>query len=342
MARFAIDATAVAPGAKGIGRVARGAVEALAERGVDIVALVQRGAKLEAPTEAVRSRPAVLWEQVGLTLAARRHDLVLTFTERLPLVPAGRLVVWLFELPTRRIAENRRPGAGVYQRGSDLITQSLWRRSLRQAVGVFAGSQATAADLGVALPELRDVSVVYPGVGREFSPPTEFPSRDPYFLHLGSDDPRDNTATVLAAFERARAQLGSIGLVVVGKAATDRRVGVDFAGHVADEELVRLYGGARAFVDASLYEGFGYGPLEAMACGAPVVASSTRSVREIVGEAGLLCDPTSAHQLGDALIRIVEDRELAETLRSRGIERAREFTWDRSAADLLAGLENLL
>src|SRR5438105_12514737 len=114
MARLAVDATAVAPGAKGIGRVARGTVEALAARGVDVVALSGGGAELRAPTQAVRARPAVLWEQVGLRTAARRHDAVLTFTERLPLAARGRFLVWLYELPHRRLERNR----GLYQRGS--------------------------------------------------------------------------------------------------------------------------------------------------------------------------------------------------------------------------------
>src|ERR671934_1813704 len=150
MARLAVDATAVAPGAKGIGRVARGTVETLTRRGVDVVALVQEGAELAAPREVVRARPAVLWEQVGLRRVAREHETVLTFTERLPVGAPGRFVVWLYELPYRRIARSR----GLYQRGSDLVTQALWKRSLRAAWRVAAGSRATADELEAALPQL--------------------------------------------------------------------------------------------------------------------------------------------------------------------------------------------
>src|SRR5256714_8470566 len=201
MARLAVDATAVAPGAKGIGRVAKGAVEALAARGVDVVALARAGAELDARTEAVRARPAVLWEQVGLRRAAREHDVVLTFTERLPVGARGRFVVWLYELPHRRLERN----TGLYQRGSDLVTRGLWKRSLRAAWRVAAGSQATANELRATLPGL-EVAVVYPGLGPEFSP-GEGAGGTRYVLHLGSSDPRDNTATVLEAFERARARV---------------------------------------------------------------------------------------------------------------------------------------
>src|ERR687885_2467470 len=144
MARLAVDATAVAPGAKGIGRVAKGTVETLAERGVDVVALTGSGVELRAPVEAVRARPAVLWEQLGLRRAAREHDVVLTFTERLPLAARGRFVVWLYELPHRRLERSR----GLYQRASDLVTRALWKRSLRTAWRVAAGSPAAGGGAG--------------------------------------------------------------------------------------------------------------------------------------------------------------------------------------------------
>jgi glycosyltransferase involved in cell wall biosynthesis len=337
MVRLAVDATAIAPDAKGIGRVARGTAEALAARGIDVVALVRRGAEIGVPVELVRPRPAVLWEQTGLAAAGRRHDCVLTFTERLPLMSGGRFLIWLFELPTHRIAENRR-GGGFYQRASDLLTAVLWRHSLRRAVKVLAGSQATADELRKAMPEL-DARVVYPGVDERFRPGTLAAGRH-YFLHLGSSDPRDNTEAVISAFERARAAFSDpVRLVVAGGASGDRREGVEFVGHVSDRELIDLYRGATAFVDAVLYEGFGYGPLEAMACGAPVVASSVGAVREVVGDAALLCDPRSPSELAEALVRIVERPAEAQELRARGLERAQQFTWERTADALVAALE---
>ena len=330
--RIGFDATAVAPDGKGIARVARSSVEALARRGADVVALVQDGVSLDAPLEVVRARPAVAWEQIGLAQAARRFDVVLTFTERLPLVPGGRFVVWLYELPERRLAQNR--AAGAYQRGSDLVTRALWRRSLSRAWRVAAGSEATAKELRAALPEV-DVRVVYPGLDSRFSP-GEGGGRDRYLLHLGSADARDNTATVLEAFARTRERLSDPPrLVVAGGAAGPATEGVEFVGRVSDEELVALYRGAAAYVDATLYEGFGFQPLEAMACGAPVVASNSTSIPEVVGDAAVLVDPRNAGALADALARVLEEDGLAADLRRRGLERAREFTWDRTVDALL-------
>jgi glycosyltransferase involved in cell wall biosynthesis len=325
LTRLAVDATAVAPEGKGISRVMRGVTEALARRGLEVVALVQPGVVLRAPLVSVRARPAVLWEQIGLARAARRFDAVLTPTERLPVLSGGRFVVWLYETPTRRLAAAR----GVYQRTSDLVTRALWKRSLRRAAAVVAGSAATARELEAALPGLR-VRVIYPGLGPEFSP-GEGPGGEPYVFHLASADPRDNTATVLRAVAIARERMPI--RLVVGGAAPRTDANAEYTGRISDGELVALYRGAAAYIDASLYEGFGYQALEAMACGAPVVGSNATSIPEVVGDAGLLADPRDAEALADALLRVLSEPGLADELRRRGVEQAREFTWERTAAE---------
>src|SRR5919201_1887614 len=313
MARLAVDATAVAPDAKGIGRVAKGTVEALAQRGVDVVALARGDAELDARTQAVRARPAVLWEQVGLRRAGREHDVVLTFTERLPVAARGRFVVWLYELPQRRLEWSR----GLYQRGSDLVTRALWKRSLRAAWRVAAGSRATAEGLERALPELRGrVAAVYPGLDPQFAPgPRADGGR--YVLHIGSADPRDNTRAALAAFARAKTA-EPVRLLVAGGVRGPAQNGVEFLGRVSDDELARLYRGAAAYLDTSLFEGFGYQALEALACGAPYVGSNATSLPEVVGDAGLLVDPTNVDALAAALSRVLDEPGMTEDLRRRG------------------------
>src|SRR5581483_11384810 len=127
---IAVDATSISARGKGLSRVQRETVRALAALGRhELVAYVGEDVELEVPTVRVRRRPALLWEQVGLLRAARDADVVLTWTDRLPLRGGGRFVVWLFEVPTRRIALNRQRGAGLYQRASDGPTGLLWRPS---------------------------------------------------------------------------------------------------------------------------------------------------------------------------------------------------------------------
>ena len=335
---IALDATAVSPEGKGISRVMRGTAEALAARGADVVALVRPGVELDAPVEVVGARPAVLWEQVGLARAGRRFDAVLTPTERLPVAGRGRFVVWLYETPARRLAQSR----CAYQRGSDLVTRALWRRSLRRAAAVVAGSEATARELEEALPGLG-VRVIYPGLDPEFSPGPGAGGA-PYVFHLGSSDPRDNTETVLRAVALARQQV-PVRLVVGGavprKALERLGVEAEYTGRVSDEELVRLYRGAAAYLDASLFEGFGYQALEAMACGAPVVGSSATSIPEVVGDAGLLADPRDPQALAAALARVLQEPGLSGELRRRGVKRAQEFTWERTAAAFAELLEQV-
>lgn len=335
--RLAVDATSVTPAGKGIARVARSAVGALADRGLDVTALAQEGAKLRAPTETVRSRPAVLWEQVGLARAGREFDVVLTFTERLPLAGTGRFAIWLFELPARRIAQNR--DASAYQRGSDLLTRGLWKRSVLRAWRVVAGSEATARELEEAVPGLAGkVRVIYPGLDPQFGPGAG-PDGDRYVFHLGSSDARDNTKAVVRAFEQARASLREpVRLVIGGELGTRRAEleqlgvsGLELTGRLSDEELVARYRGASAYLDATLYEGFGYHAAEAMACGVPFIGSNATSIPEVVGDAGLLYDPNDAGSLADGLTRVLEDPALADRLRQSGLARAGRFTWDRTA-----------
>jgi glycosyltransferase involved in cell wall biosynthesis len=111
---------------------------------------------------------------------------------------------------------------------------------------------------------------------------------------------------------------------------------IEYVGAVSLEELVRVYARADVLLTPSLYEGFGMTALEAMACGTPVVASNTGSLPDVVGDAGLLVSPTDVEAMVDAVVQVVTDRELQDTLRRRGLARARSFTWERTARETLA------
>jgi glycosyltransferase involved in cell wall biosynthesis len=113
---------------------------------------------------------------------------------------------------------------------------------------------------------------------------------------------------------------------------------VRFTGYVADEDLPALLSGALAFVFPSLYEGFGMPVLEAMACGAPVLTSSSSSLPEVAGDAALLVDPEDSVALTHGLARLATDAGLRADLRTRGLARAATFTWERCAEETLAVL----
>ena len=323
--RLGIDATSIAPHGKGISRVQRGTVAALQALGRHELVVFARHPDELPGSVPVTERPALAWEQLGLPRAVRRHrlDAMLTWTERLPLAGGGRYLVWLFEPPTHRIRQNRFSGSGLYQRASDAVTLAIWKRSLRRAALVLAGSRATADAIGVP------ARVLYPGRDSEFAPGPG--CEGDYVLHIGSNDPRDDTATALDAFARARLS-DSVRLLVAGGYRGSERERVEYLGRVSDAELVALYQGASTYLDTSLYEGFGFQVLEAMACGTPVVATGVTSIPEIVDDAGLLCPPGDAAALADALERVLGEPGLAGRLRSAGLARADDFSWDATAA----------
>lgn len=343
MPRIGVDATSVSPAGKGHARSQRKLAQSLAALGrYDVVAFVrtpEAAALLDGvETVVVGEGLAIVWEQVGLRRALRSVDAMVTLTERLPVGAEGRIVVWLFELPTHRIAENRRRGVGAYQRGSDLLTSALWRGSLRRAARVVTGSQATARELGGEHP------VVYPAGDDAFGAGEGRAGR--YVFHLASDDPRDNTESVLRAFASIDTDAELLVGGRLGSREADLRAlagpNVRFLGRVPDDELVALYRGAAAYVDASLYEGFGYTILEALACGAPVVASERSSIPEVVGDAGLLVDPVDVGAIAGALRRVLGEPGLADELRRKGFEQAARFTWEATAEGFAAVLDDVL
>lgn len=343
MSRIGVDATSVAPDGKGHARTQRKLVESLAALGrYDLVAYVrtpEAAALLPGiETIVVGPRKALAWEQIGLRRALRSVELIVTLGDRLPVGAERHFVVWLFEPPTHRIAVNKRARAGWYQRGSDLVTTLLWRHSLAHAARVVAGSQATADELG------RRSPVIYPALDDGFSPGAGREGR--YVFHLSSSDPRDNTRAVLDAFARVRTDADLIVAGGLGAREPELRAQagerVRFLGRVSDDELVALYRGAAAYVDASLYEGFGYQVLEALACGAPVVASNRTSIPEVVGNAGILCDPEQPEEIAAALQRVLDDAALAGELRELGFTQAARFSWKRTADEFAAVIDTVL
>jgi glycosyltransferase involved in cell wall biosynthesis len=316
--RLGVDATSISPDGKGIARVQRHTVEALRVLGRHELVVFTR-----------RFRPSLAWEQ-ALPLVYRRHrlDAFLTWSERLPLAGGGRYLVWAFEPPTHRIETNRAVGAGAYQRAADVATRLLWRRSLRRAAVVFTGSDATRDALDVP------ARTLYPGLDPRFSPGSRpLPTRDRYVLYLGSRDPREDTDAALRAFAEV-----DVDVRVAGGWIGPRQDRVTYLGRVSDDELVELYRGATAYVDTSRYEGFGYQVLEAMACGAPVLATGGTSIPEIVGDAGIVCRPAA---LAAELKRVLDDAELAAKLRARGLERAARFTWERVAREISDAVDRI-
>ncbi len=177
---------------------------------------------------------------------------------------------------------------------------------------------------------------------------------DRFFLQVGTLEPRKNLRATLAAFSRIATQAPDTALVVVGPDGWGesnveelaRSAGVAHrvvaVGKVPDEHLVLFYRAALALVYPSLYEGFGLPPLEAMQSGCPVVSSNAASLPEVVGEAALLVAPDDIEGIASAMSRLARDPQLCSSLSEGGIQRARLFSWKRTADATLAGYERAL
>ena len=191
------------------------------------------------------------------------------------------------------------------------------------------------------------IRVVYNGVNHEkFNPSVpEYKNNSipkDYILYIGTLEPRKNLVTLIKAYAGSNARKNGCALVIAGakgwecdeifRLANEYKTEVHFTGYVPNDQLPSLYKSARAFAFPSLYEGFGIPPLEAMACGTPVVTSCSSSLPEVVGDAALTIEnPLDSEALAHSIDRIVFDSETAINCSEAGLVQSKKFTWDESA-----------
>lgn len=370
--RVGIDATSLAVRGKGVARYLVELLPRLAATGdaVEPVVLTAADAVLPAGADrlsrvAVRPRPASVWEQFGMPRVARSANLSLlhTTSDRLPAMPTVPVVLYLFEDPRHREDLARSCGQSTRQTAAGVLTRGLFPLSLRRAAIILVSSEATARDVEARGVQRERIRVVYPGVSESFRPaadPGEIDAIryrlgcvDGYVLHFSSDDPRDNTPVAFEAYAELCRRRSSAGpLIVAGPVVAQRpvqealaaRLGiadrVRWVGYQSGDGLTEIYRGASAYLDPSLFEGFGFQVAEALASGAPVVCSNTTSLPEVVGNSGILLPPADVRGFADALDRVLDGA--ATDLRARGPRQAARFRWETTAAETVAVWQELL
>ena len=315
-------------------------------------------------TICVPTRPGhlgkVLFEQRGFPAACRRVGATLAHVPYwgAPLRSPVPLVVTVHDLTTLLVP--------AYHRGwRARLYNALVSASARGAGHVLTDSYASKLDivqrLGIAE---EDVTAVYLGVGLQYSPRADnslldmavlrkYDLPDFYVLYLGGYELHKNVVTLLHAYTYVAQALGAeYPLVLAGrKPAGETAVYPDYdgiiaraglekyvrwIGYVDEEDKPVLYRNAEVFVFPSRHEGFGLPPLEAMACGTPVVTSDSGSLPEIVGAAGFAINPDDPRHMAGAIISLVMEEQLAADLRQQGPEQAAKFTWHNTAIETLA------
>ena len=304
-----------------------------------------------------------LWEQGVLPVALKRHhiDLYHCLGELgIPLLGKTVSVLTVLDIIPVLFQEfqSYRPN-WVYKR--------ILPRMIQKCQKVITISECSKNDIVNYLGVPADkVEVIYPGV-EGFYRPIKDADRilkqlkkiglDPgsYILYVGGLHPRKNLGALLEAFHGylSKAKTRQIFLVIVGQtspygdeiANQAKALGIQqrvlFTGHVDEEDLLYLYNGAKLFVYPSKYEGFGLPPLEAMACGCPVIVSKTSSLPEVVGEAGVYFNPEDKISLLEAMTQVLEKEALRTDLSERGLRRSSYFSWKKAAEKTLQVYESI-
>ncbi|WP_298199960.1 glycosyltransferase family 1 protein [Desulfosporosinus sp.] len=306
----------------------------------------------------------LIWEQFVLPMQAKKDNLdILHCTgNTAPLYLYGKITLILtiqdvmylkpyFILPR---------STSLYQRLGRIYRKMIVPKAIKHVSRVITISNFSKKDIMEHIPSIKEdsISVIYLAANNSFKVVNKdeaitklkekFGINGSYILAFGGIDPRKNTELIINMFiESKRKEQINEKLVIVGipnwKQAkfynivqeSEYRDDIIFTNFVSEEDLVLLYNSASVFLYPSLYEGFGIPPLEAMACGVPVITSNTTSIPEIVGDAALLINPQNGEELKEALLTILNDKNLRYVLISRGFEQVKKFSWQKMAEKTL-------
>lgn len=281
---------------------------------------------------------------LGATLWKSRPSLFFSPGYNSPMGWPGQFIFTLHDLNHLCVPENSNSLKRAYYQY--VIKPACHRAAFVLTVSEYSRSEI-AAWSGV---EYNRIVNVGNGVGAPFGATgDQYQPGYPYLLYVGSRKPHKNLFRLLQAYAMSGAPR-ELRLIVSGSSDSHTAMQVDrlglresvvFMEMNSAEFLATVYRGATAFLFPSLYEGFGLPPLEAMACGTPVMTSNVCSLPEVVGEAAVLVNPRSVEEIAGGITRIIADSNLRARLRERGLKRAALFSWDETArrtANILAAV----
>lgn len=245
----------------------------------------------------------------------------------------------------------------------NMINVSKLLKKFKQIIAISENTKRDIIELCGISPD--KIKVIYSGIGQEYKQiinpnlveeeklkeiKQKYNLPDKFILYLGTIEPRKNIEGIIKAYNQLRidnSELEDVKLIIVGGKGwkskniykewdlSEYKDDIKFLDYISSENKVYLYNLASVFLYPSFYEGFGFPPLEAMACGTPVIASYSSSLPEVIGDAGLLVDPYNITEIANALKQILLNKDLSDKLIKKGLEQAKQFSWIKTAREYL-------
>jgi glycosyltransferase involved in cell wall biosynthesis len=307
----------------------------------------------------------LIWEQYTAPFAARKARVDLLYVPYFapPFFPGMPSVITIHDVIPLRLPQYRTdPKMKAYLQ---LIT-----RATHHATFIITVSQHAKQDImdALKLPAER-IRVIYEAAGEEYHPITDqalisrvrenYGLTGRYVLYLGGLDQRKNVLQLVRAFAQLYKQIGDPDLQLLIAGNPDKQSGALFPDprpvaaelgitdqiicrFIEEEDKAAIYSEASVFVFPSLYEGFGLPPLEAMSCGTAVICSNRTSLPEVVGDAAIMMDTNTIHEMVEAMYSVLTNNTLRLDLRTRSLKRAAQFNWGKTATETLATFEEAL
>lgn len=295
------------------------------------------------------------WVRLSRKLPQAKFDVWHFTNQTLSFIPRQPAIVTVFDLiellePQEKFGRPvaKRLYSGIPKAAHLICVSQYTKKTVQEKYGI-SDERITVIPLAAAKTFQPDTGVKNTVGYHEALHKLELTPQHRIILYVGSEHPRKNVPVLVEAFARVHKEMPETILLKVGDPGfaegrkkllkqideLDIRSTVKLYGNADDETLKLLYNLADVFVFPTTFEGFGIPPLEAMACGCPVVSSNVTSLPEVVGDAALTCYPTDVVGFADAIQRVLTDSKLAQDLRSRGLAQAAKFSWETSAQKTL-------
>ena len=368
--RIGLNAQILTDGRTGVTRFAKNVIQLLPKIGANHKFVVfgnspslkyeEKNVEL-VPTHALVNSSAkrIVWEQTMLPRLSKQYNLDIMFT------PDHTASLLMQNVKQAIVLHDLAPFAmpQTFSTVRRLYKQKVITHSVRKADIILADSYATKAEALCYFPDIGNkINVVHPGLEHSIERVTDqellsdirkrYVLRDPFLLFIGTLEARKNVLRLIKSFAQGRRTYGWIHTLVLAGALGYGyheieqliiKEGVqDFVtltGYIKDNELSSFYSLADMFIYPSLYEGFGFPPLEAMKCGCPVIVSNSTSLPEVVGEAGLYIDPYDESSITSQINCLIQDDILKKNIIKKGREHSLQFTWKKTVQGILDVLE---